>query len=70
MLRTIFFLGLAIIVGSVVLSVVLGFAMVALVLAVKVLALGAIAYLALRIISPRTADAVRDSVERRTLGGY
>ena len=70
MLRMLFFLGLAFIafvVGSVVLSVLFGFAISFLVLAVKVLALAALAYLAIRIISPATAASLRDRVERETL---
>ena len=70
MLRMLFFLGLAFIafiVGSVVLSILFGVAVGVLVLAVKVLALVAIAYLAIRIISPSTAASLRDRVERETL---
>ena len=65
MLRMLFFLGLAFIafiVGSVVLSVLFGFAIGVLVLAVKELA-----YLAIRIISPATAASLRGAVERETL---
>lgn len=70
MLRVIFFLALAFvafIVGSIVLSVVFGIAMGVLVLAVKLLALAAIAYLAIRIISPSTAASLRSRVEQETL---
>ncbi len=70
MLRMLFFLGLAFIafvVGSVVLSVLFGFAIGVLVLAVKVLVLVALAYLAIRIISPATAASLRGAVERETL---
>lgn len=70
MLRMLFFLCfafVAFIVGSVVLSVLFGFALGFLVLAVKVLALVALAYLAIRIISPATAASLRDRVERETL---
>jgi len=70
MLRMLFFLGLAFIafiVGSVVLSILFGVAVGVLVLAVKILALAAIAYLAIRIISPSTAASLRDRVERETL---
>jgi hypothetical protein len=66
MLRTLLFLGLALVVGSVVLSFVFGFAIVVLAFAVKLLVLGAIAYLAIRIISPSTAAAIRASIDRRT----
>lgn len=67
MLRTLFFLGVIIVVGSVALGMVLGIAGTILGFAVKVLIFAAIAYLAIRIISPRTAARLRDRVERETL---
>ncbi len=67
MLRTLFFIGVIIVVASVALGAVLGIAAIILVLALKVLVFGAIAYLAIRIISPRTAAQLRDRVERQTL---
>lgn len=70
MLRMLFFLGLAcvaFVVGSVVLSVFFGVALGVLALAVKVLILCALAYLAIRIISPATAASLRGRVERETL---
>lgn len=70
MLRTLFFLALAFVVGSFVLSFVLGFAIGVLGFAVKLLVLGAIAYVAIRIISPNTAAQIRDRVERRTLSRF
>jgi hypothetical protein len=69
MLRTLFFLGVAFVVGSFVLSFVLGVAGAILGFAVKILVLGAIAYLAIRIISPSTAAQLRGCVERHTLKG-
>lgn len=70
MLRTLFFLGLIIVFGSVALGLVLGIAGTVLGFAVKVLVLGAIAYVAIRIISPRTAAQLRDRVERQTLDRF
>lgn len=67
MLRTLFFLGVIIVVGSVALGFVLGIAGTILGFAVKLLVLGAIAYIAIRIISPRTAAQLRDRFERGTL---
>lgn len=70
MLRMLFFFGLAFVafvIGSVVLSVLFGFALGVLALVVKVLILAAIAYLAIRIISPATAASLRGRVERETL---
>ncbi|MGI9090226.1 MAG: hypothetical protein ACR2GG_03870 [Gemmatimonadaceae bacterium] len=67
MLRTLFFIGVIIVVASVALGAVLGIAAIILVFALKVLVFGAIAYLAIRIISPRTAAQLRDRVERQTL---
>lgn len=67
MLRILLFVGVALFVGSFVLSFILGAATTLLVFAVKVLVLGAVAYLAIRIISPRTAAQLRDRVERGTL---
>lgn len=67
MLRTLFFLGVIIVVGSIALGMVLGIAGSILGFAVKLLVFGAIAYLTIRIISPRTAARLRDRVERETL---
>lgn len=67
MLRTLFFLGVIIVVGSVALGMVLGIAGTILGFAVKLLVFAAIAYLAIRIISPRTAARLRDRIESETL---
>lgn len=67
MLRTLFFFGLIIVVGSVALGTVLGIVGTVLGFAVKLLVFAAIAYLAIRIISPRTAAQLRDRYERETL---
>lgn len=67
MLRTLFFFGLIIVVGSVALGAVLGIVGTVLGFAVKLLVFAAIAYLAIRIISPRTAAQLRDRFERETL---
>lgn len=67
MLRTLFFLGVIIVVGSLALGFLLGIAGIILGFAVKVLVLGAIAYVAIRIISPRTAAQLRDRFDRETL---
>ncbi|MGI8546020.1 MAG: hypothetical protein ACR2M1_01605 [Gemmatimonadaceae bacterium] len=67
MLRTLFFLGVIILVGSFALGFFLGIAGAILAFAVKVIVLGAIAYIAIRIISPRTAAQLRDRLERQTL---
>lgn len=67
MLRLLFFIGLVLVLGSTVLGIVLGMLGTVLGFAVKVLVLGAIAYIAIRIISPRTADYLRSRVENETL---
>jgi hypothetical protein len=64
MLRTIFFLGIALIVGGVVLGLVFGIAMFVLGVAIKVLVVGGIAYLVLRLVSPDTADRLRNECQR------
>ncbi len=70
MLRTIFFLGIALIVGGMVLGLVFGIAMVVLAIAIKVLIVGAIAYGIIRIISPNTAAMLRSQVQRRSFDRY
>ncbi len=70
MLRTIFFLGVALIVGGIVLGVVLGLAMAVLTIAIKVAFVGAIAYLVIRLISPNTAASIRAQVQRKSFGRY
>ncbi len=67
MLRTLFFLGAILLVGGAVLGFVLGIAGSLLGFAVKLLVFGAVAYVAIRIISPRTAAQLRERVERQTL---
>ena len=70
MLRTIFFLGVALIVGGMVLGLVFGIAMVVLGIAIKVLVVGAIAYGIIRLISPNTAAMIRSQVQRRSFDRY
>lgn len=65
MLRTIFFLGIALIVGGVVLGAVFGIALFVLGIAIKVLVVGGIAYLVIRLISPDTAAAIRGQCQRK-----
>lgn len=67
MLRVILFLGVVLVVGAVLLSLVLPLITGILGFLVKVLVLGAVAYLAIRIVSPRTAAQLRDRIERETL---
>ncbi|HEY7898248.1 MAG TPA: hypothetical protein VIC03_07510 [Gemmatimonadaceae bacterium] len=70
MLRTIFFLGIALIVGGIVLGLVLGLAMAVLTIAIKVAFVGAIAYLVIRLISPNTAAMIRGQFERKTFDRF
>ncbi len=73
MLRTIFLVVVAFIAGSFILSFLFGLFGIAIGLigfAVKLLVLAAIAYLAVRVISPSTAALLRDRVERRTLNRF
>jgi hypothetical protein len=70
MLRTIFFLGIAIIVGGVVLGLVFGMAMFLLGVAIKLLILGGIAYLVIRIVSPNTAAAIRAQCQRKSFDRF
>lgn len=70
MLRALLFIVLAFFVASFLLSFVFGIALGVLGFAVKVLVLGAIAYLAIRIISPTTAAQLRGRLERRTIDRY
>ncbi len=70
MLRTIFFLGIALILGGIVVGLLFGVAMFVLVMAVKVLIVGAIAYLIIRVISPDTAAMIRARCQRRSFNGY
>jgi hypothetical protein len=70
MLRTIFFLGIAIIVGGVVLGLVFGMAMFLLGVAIKLLIVGGIAYLVIRIVSPNTAAAIRAQCQRKSFDRF
>ncbi len=70
MLRTIFFLGIALIVGGIVLGLVFGIAMFVLGIAIKVLVVGAIAYLVIRLISPETATAIRSQIQRKSFNRF
>jgi hypothetical protein len=70
MLRTIFFLGIALIVGGIVLGLVFGIAMFVLAIAIKVLVVGGIAYLVIRLISPDTATMLRNQFQRKTLDRF
>lgn len=67
MLRTIFLTGLLIVVGSTLIGFVLGIAGMVFGFLVKVAIVGAVVYLAIRVVSPRTAYALRLWLERRTL---
>ena len=70
MLRAIFFLGIAVIVGGLLLGLVFGIAMFVLGIAIKVLVVGAIAYGIIRLISPDTAAAIRAQVQRKSFSRY
>jgi ABC-type nickel/cobalt efflux system permease component RcnA len=70
MLRTIFFLGIALIVGGVVLGLVFGLAMAVLGIAIKVAVVGAIAYLIIRVISPDTAAMIRSQCQRKSFNRF
>ncbi|MEO6865899.1 MAG: hypothetical protein ABI229_10635 [Gemmatimonadaceae bacterium] len=70
MLRTIFFLGIALIVGGIVLGIVFGIAMFVLGIAIKVLIVGGIAYLIIRIISPDTAAMIRSQCQRKSFNRF
>ncbi len=70
MLRTIFFLGIALIVGGIVLGLVFGIAMFVFGIAIKVLFVGGIAYLIIRIISPDTAAMIRSQCQRRSFNRF
>ena len=70
MLRTIFFLGIALIVGGIVLGLVFGIAMFVLGIAIKVLVIGGIAYLVIRIVSPDTAAMIRAQCQRKSFDRF
>jgi hypothetical protein len=70
MLRTILFLGIALIVGGAVLGMLFGLAMVVLGIAIKVAIVGAIAYLIIRVVSPDTAAMIRSQCQRKTFNRF
>lgn len=70
MLRAIFFLGIALIVGGILLGLVFGIAMFVLGIAIKVLIVGAIAYGIIRLISPSTAAAICAQCQRKSFDRY
>jgi fucose permease len=70
MLRAIFFLGMALIVGGAVLGMLFGLAMVVLGIAIKVAIVGAIAYLVIRVISPDTAAMIRSQCQRKSFDRF
>ena len=70
MLRTIFFLGIALIVGGILLGMVFGIALFVLGIAIKVAVVGGIAYLIIRVISPDTAAMIRSQCQRKTLDRF
>jgi hypothetical protein len=70
MLRTILFLGIALIVGGAVLGMLFGLAMVVLGIAIKVAIVGAIAYLIIRVVSPDTAATIRSQCQRKTFNRF
>lgn len=70
MLRTIFFLGIALIVGGIVFGMLFGIAMFVLGIAIKVLIVGGIAYLVIHLVSPDTAAAIRGRVQRKTFDRF
>ena len=67
MLRTLLIIGLVVVVGSAVIGALLGIAGLVIGFLIKLVILGAIVYLALRIVSPRTAARIRDRIEGRAL---
>lgn len=70
MLRTIFFLGIALIVAGMAFGLVFGIAMVLLGIAIKVVFVGAIAYLVIRLVSPDTAAVIRAQCQRKSLNKF
>lgn len=67
MLRTIILTGLIVVVGGTLIGIALGVAGMVIGFLIKVAIIGAIAYLALRIVSPRTAYALRLWLGRSSL---
>lgn len=66
MLRTFVVLGLLVLVGSAVIGLLFGLATAVLIFLVKVALLGAVVYLAVRIVSPRTAHRLREKIEQQS----
>jgi ABC-type lipoprotein release transport system permease subunit len=67
MLRTFLILGLVVVVGGALIGALLGIATLVLLFLLKIAIVGAVVYLALRIISPKTAAQLRDRIEQMTL---
>ncbi|MDQ2890376.1 MAG: hypothetical protein M3R65_07450 [Gemmatimonadota bacterium] len=70
MLRTIFFLGMALIVAGIAFGLLFGIALFVLGIAIKVLIVGAIAYGIIRLISPDTAAMLRAQCQRKSFDRY
>jgi hypothetical protein len=70
MLRTIFFIGIALIVGGTLLGLVFGIAMFVLAIAIKVLVVGGIAYLVIRLVSPDTAAMIRAKCQQKSFDRF
>lgn len=66
MLRTFVVLGLLVLVGGAVIGLLFGLATAVLIFLVKVALLGAVVYLAVRIVSPRTAHRLREKIEQQS----
>ncbi|HXC24374.1 MAG TPA: hypothetical protein VNU46_00555 [Gemmatimonadaceae bacterium] len=67
MLRTFIVLGLLVVVGSALIGLVLGVAGMLLWIILKLAIVGAILYLAIRIVSPKTAARIREKIEAQSL---
>ena len=70
MLRTIFFLGIALIVFGLAFGLIFGLAMFVLGIAIKVLIVGAIAYGVIHLISPDTAAMIRGRCQRKSFDRF
>lgn len=66
MIRTFVILGLIVVVGCALLGVVLGIASFVLVTLLKLAIVGAIVYLVIRVVSPRTAQRIRERIENQS----
>ena len=67
MLRTFIIIGLVVLAAGALFGAVLGIAGSIVGFLIKVALLGAVVYLAIRIISPRTAHRLREKIEHQTL---